>query len=357
MRDDKGKDAEAFSGLSIAHVASAPVVHAQPVQAHPAPSYSVPPQYGAPVSAYGAPPSYGAQPVQQHQIPQYEPSYSAPPTYLQPISNVPLSNNSYGAPPTNLQPMPVPISNLPLSNNNATHRPMNFAAVVGNRSEAAKKREFQSRMCMPCCLIFFALVFLISGASLSAAMEEELDEAKALEPEKDFQDLGLSCKTARIFEKSQNVEVCVDEGQDSCRRYETTCEDIYQLYITWEGDSNVSSEYFVDEVYAMRPGAYKVCSENAPKDLEWNIKNWVVGQDLRCWKPTDEETMAEDMHDAYHCPNDECLKINDPADDVDDHIERIKILITVSGVIMLLGILMFVIAACCCCRVCVGKRY
>ena len=311
--------------------------------------------------------------------------------------------------------MPAPVSSVPQNNNgsmnNGRAMAMGFAAAAGGRSQAAKQREFQSRMCVPCCLIFFAFSFIIGGVSLGAAMDEELAEAKALKPDEDFEYLGLTCDTARIAESYQDVDVCVEHrGGDSndCTRWEETCEDIYKLYITWEGSG--STEYFVDETRALRQGDFARCSANKPKvrtvdkseggrrrhlaptplrlsslvtlstntinpsksscgtlrslhslrspqDTNWNRLEWEVGQDLECWKPADLGHMADDMHEAYECPNDECIKIDDPAGDVAEHIQTIEIFIIVADGMTGIGVFMLVSAMCCCCRAFQGKRY
>ncbi|GMH66852.1 hypothetical protein TrRE_jg13609 [Triparma retinervis] len=369
MPNVKGDNAGQFNGIPQAYEASGQTVYAQPVQATI--EQDGPPQYGA-SPAYGAPPSYSAQPVQAQAVQQqgYTPSYPGVQlaTYPQPAASLsygmPTQINSapQGQPAAVNYRMPAPVSSVPQNNNgsmnNGRAMAMGFAAAAGGRSQAAKQREFQSRMCVPCCLIFFAFSFIIGGVSLGAAMDEELAEAKALKPDEDFEYLGLTCDTARIAESYQDVDVCVEHrGGDSndCTRWEETCEDIYKLYITWEGSG--STEYFVDETRALRQGDFARCSANKPKDTNWNRLEWEVGQDLECWKPADLGHMADDMHEAYECPNDECIKIDDPAGDVAEHIQTIEIFIIVADGMTGIGVFMLVSAMCCCCRAFQGKRY
>lgn len=206
-------------------------------------------------------------------------------------------------------------------------------------------------MCCPCFLIFFGFVFLSSGGSLIAVFEEELEVAKALDPEKDFQFLGEVCETGSVTSTEKNQEVCVrhnNGNNNECSEWETACFDTYSHMVSYAG-----SEYLVREMDFQRKGEARPCSSNQEKNPDYP---WQIGEDLQCWKSAG-NINPDDIHDVFECMNDICLKVNDPADDQANRILELQTLIGVFEGMCVLGFLMLCCACCACVRVFQGKRY
>ena len=217
-------------------------------------------------------------------------------------------------------------------------------------------RNNTGRQTPPWCtaLICFvmAAVFTAIGAGIIPLGESKLETARALEPEKEFEALGLTCEISSIDSVSQEEKICsrkerVRQGdgtnKEVCKEWRLECSDVFTFQYTYNETGVV--EYEGIEEFVRRPQNPYGCSNNKPK----GAPSRAVSDKIDCWRPRDGLT-SSDIDSMYNCLNDPCFKMVDPALEVASAETRAKMLILVGKVLLGVAGLMVLGGAFSCCK-------
>jgi len=216
------------------------------------------------------------------------------------------------------------------------------------------RKANRSVWCFPGCGCCWAFIALLIAMGCFFSGQDMLEIAEDMSPEREFKFLGRdACSFDRISHFESEEDVCVrrNSGEDnSCREYKTACFDTYAYFFTW--NSTGTKEYAAgSDNKLQRPGEPYPCSYNRPKAEP----RWEVNQTTSCWRPANGIEVNE-IPEEYNCKNPECIKVVDPADEVDNLKAAAMVLIIVGQ-----SLFAFTGLLCCCCvitatRAAQGKR-
>ncbi|GMH88112.1 hypothetical protein TrVE_jg13232 [Triparma verrucosa] len=213
------------------------------------------------------------------------------------------------------------------------------------RNLTLRTKEARSRpCCIPACSICCALFILLVGLCLKVTGDEHLTLALELSPETEFQYLGAMCQMSLKVD-SRDAQVCTQyrssnndrscHAEECCESYETGCKDFSMWYFTWR--ESFPKKYYATQEEHIRPGPVVSCSSASDYDPANYYSLYTNSSAVECWKPADPSHGKDDMPWQYNCPNDECMKIVNPADEADGAEAEARGLIIAGNIVLGIG--------------------
>jgi hypothetical protein len=175
-----------------------------------------------------------------------------------------------------------------------------------------------------CVIAVIGSFFLALGIGLLVGGHLMLEEISKIPPPDDvFKFLGPACNISRIEHEAMiktwytNCDGGTGGSGGACDSFDV-CTDYYDYWFTLN-TTGVGKEYSADikwTVYESRSdtGIHREAHEREEgatcEETEQIEADYKVGSVMECWAPRDP---AEQVNDAYHCSNEECIKVHDPA--------------------------------------------
>ncbi|GMH85067.1 hypothetical protein TrVE_jg14206 [Triparma verrucosa] len=210
------------------------------------------------------------------------------------------------------------------------------------------------------CFFVAAGFFLLMGFFLQVLGRNAATAAANMDPDNDFVQIKCQVKYVLWETETRTSRVCREKksscnsnnGGDCCKRYENV-EMCYDKYSTWfikgisetmvgqriTSESQISQDENDDELYTAFPvevSRGECDGLDTSGDPHGELESeYEPAQILDCWKVNDGDDDDDDYDDrsstefedmGYTCPNDQCLKLRDPAVDKENAATTAKIL-------------------------------
>ena len=132
--------------------------------------------------------------------------------------------------------------------------------------------------------------------------------------ENDFVFLGRACEISSITHTAVFEYRCIEQEKQCTDQF---CVDYYQYYFTLNTTKGKSDEviYKGFQEDQRRSGEDKKCTSSTSIQIPSELH---VELEVQCWQPST-STSTDYINKWYDCYNEQCLKIEDPGNGIDDY--------------------------------------